>query len=49
VLWPAHDHHRDIRAGLPAQGLPYSHFHSDQDRYLTMPAPRRNFGAYRSR
>src|SRR5215831_9005406 len=37
LLWRPHDHHRDLRKGLPAKTPPRAHYNSDQDRHLIMP------------
>ena len=38
LLWRPHDHHRDLRKGLPAETPPRARC-SDQDRHLIMPSP----------
>ena len=39
LLWRPHDHHRDLRKGLPAKTPPRAPYNSDQDRHLIMPSP----------
>jgi hypothetical protein len=39
LLWRPHDHHRDLRKGLPAETPPRARCSSDQDRHLMMPSP----------
>jgi hypothetical protein len=39
LLWRPHDHHRDLRKGLPAETPPRAHYSSNQDRHLIMPSP----------
>ena len=39
LLWRPHDHHRDLRKGLPAETPPRARYSSDQDRHLIMPSP----------
>ena len=40
LLRRPHDHHRDLRARLPAEAPPHACSGSDQDRHLMMPSPR---------
>jgi hypothetical protein len=39
LLRRPHDHHRDLRARLPAQTPPGVRYSSDRDRHLMMPPP----------
>ena len=39
LLRRPHDHHRDLRARLPAETPPRVRYSSDQDRHLMMPSP----------
>jgi hypothetical protein len=39
LLRRSHDHHRDLRARLPAQTPPGVRYSSDRDRHLMMPPP----------
>ena len=39
LLRRTHDHHRDLRARLPAEAPSHARYGSDQDRHLMMPSP----------